>query len=171
MALKFYDGPPFSFTKSDRSHKGFINQVKYSPKGTYILTGGADRKITLHEGLKYDLIAEKENAHNGGIFGVDWIDEQHFVTCSSDKLIKIWNIKMEDKFVIEAASKQDLTNPKKIQYFLVGIKVYKDLIYAINLEGDILVYKNPITTQNSDLIRTISGARNKIVSIIPFNQN
>lgn len=103
MALKFYDGPPFSFTKSDRSHKGFINQIKYSPKGTFILTGGADRKITLHDGLKYDLIAEKENAHNGGIFGVDWIDEDHFVTCSSDKLIKIWNTKMEEKFVIEAA--------------------------------------------------------------------
>lgn len=73
--------------------------------------------------------------------------------------------------MIEAAPSQDLSNPKKIQYFLVGIKVYKDLIYAINLEGDILIYKNPIVTQHSDLIKTISGARNKIVSIIPFNQN
>lgn len=53
MTLKFYDGPPYSFKQSDRSHKGFINQVKYSPKGNYILTGGADRKLTLHDGQKY----------------------------------------------------------------------------------------------------------------------
>lgn len=53
MTLKFYDGPPYSFKQSDRSHKGFINQVKYSPKGSLILTGGADRKLTLHDGQKY----------------------------------------------------------------------------------------------------------------------
>jgi WD40 repeat protein len=53
MALKFFDGPPYSFKQSDQTHKGFINQVKYSPKGAYILTGGADRKLTLHDGLKY----------------------------------------------------------------------------------------------------------------------
>ena len=57
MTLKFYDGPPYSFAKSDLSHKGFINQTKFSPKGSYILTGGADRKLTLHDGLKYEKIS------------------------------------------------------------------------------------------------------------------
>jgi WD40 repeat protein len=45
---------------------------------------------------------------------VDWIDEEHFVTCSSDKLIKVWNIKMEELFVIETGSPEDIKNPKKI---------------------------------------------------------
>jgi hypothetical protein len=64
---------------------------------------------------------------------VDWIDEEHFVTCSSDKLIKVWNIKMEEMFIIETGSPEDMQNPKKIELALVGIRVYKDVIYAINL--------------------------------------
>lgn len=57
MTLKFFEGPPYAFTKSDKSHGGYINQVKYSPKGSLILAGGADRKLTLHDGLKYDRIS------------------------------------------------------------------------------------------------------------------
>jgi len=93
--LKCYDGPPYSFVKSDKSHTNFINQLKYSPKGTFILSGGADRKLVLYEGKSYEKLAEKENTHNGSIFGLDWIDEEHFVTVSSDKLLKIWNTKFE----------------------------------------------------------------------------
>lgn len=57
MALKFFEGPPYSFKTAHQSHKGFINQVKYSPKGTYILAGGADRKLTLHDGNKFELLS------------------------------------------------------------------------------------------------------------------
>ena len=46
--LKCFDGPPYSFVKSDKSHTNFINQVKYSPKGGYILSGAADRKLVLY---------------------------------------------------------------------------------------------------------------------------
>jgi hypothetical protein len=55
--------------------------------------------------------------------------------------------------------------------FLVGVRVFKDLIYAINLEGNILVYKNPLVTHNTTLIRTISGAKNKVTRLIAFNQS
>ena len=62
-----------------------------------------------------------------------------------------------------------MKNPKKVELFLVAVRAYKDLIYAINLEGDILVYKNPLNTHNTTLIRTISGARGKVNKLIPFN--
>ena len=91
------------------------------------------------------------------------------MTCSSDKLIKGWNIKFEEKFVIETGSSEDIKNPKKIELFLLGIRAYKDLIYAINLEGNILVYKNPLLSNTSTLIKTYSGARTKITQIIPFS--
>jgi hypothetical protein len=35
---------------------------------------GADRKIVLYDGNSSEIIAEKLNAHAGGIFGIDWID-------------------------------------------------------------------------------------------------
>ncbi len=51
------------------------------------------------------------------------------------------------------------------------MRVFKDLIYAINLEGNVLVYKNPLVTHNTTLIRTIYGARGKITRLIAFNQS
>lgn len=92
------------------------------------------------------------------------------MTCSSDKLIKIWNVKMEELYAIETGSPEEMKNPKKVELFLVAVRVYKDLIYAINLEGNILVYKNPLNTKNTTLIRTVSGARGKVNKLIPFNE-
>lgn len=54
---------------------------------------------------------------------------------------------------------------------MLGVRSYKDLIYAINLEGNILVYKNPLLNNTSTLIKTYSGARTKITQIIPFSEN
>lgn len=48
MVLKFFDGPPYNFIKSDKSNIGFINHVRYSPKGSLILVGGADRKLSIY---------------------------------------------------------------------------------------------------------------------------
>lgn len=73
--VKCFDGPPYSFVKSDKSHSSFIVKVKYSPKGTYFLTGGADRKLVIYDGKSYEKLAEKENAHGGSIFGLDWLSE------------------------------------------------------------------------------------------------
>lgn len=91
------------------------------------------------------------------------------MTCSSDKLIKIWNAKMEELFAIETGTPEDMKNPKKVELFLVAVRVYKDMIYAINLEGNILVYKNPLNTNSTTLIRTVSGARGKVNKLMPFN--
>lgn len=52
MTIKFFDGPPYNFTKSDRCHNGFINKLKFSPKGTWLVSGGADRKLVLYDGSK-----------------------------------------------------------------------------------------------------------------------
>lgn len=62
-----------------------------------------------------------------------------------------------------------MKDPKKISLFLVAVRVFKDLIYAVTLEGNIVVYKNPLSTHNTTLIRTISGAKSKVTKLIPFN--
>ena len=52
-ALKCYDGPPYSFVKADKSHSGFINHARYSQKGSWIVSGGADRKLVVYDGKTY----------------------------------------------------------------------------------------------------------------------
>ena len=90
------------------------------------------------------------------------------MTVSSDKVIKIWNTKFEEKSIIEAASAEDMKNPKKYSSFLVAVKVHKDKIYAANIDGDILVYNNPLKSDAS-LVKKISGNRSKIVSLEHFS--
>jgi WD40 repeat protein len=48
--VKAYDGPPYKFTCSQKSHSNFINQLKYSPDGETIVSVGSDRKIVLYNG-------------------------------------------------------------------------------------------------------------------------
>lgn len=66
------------------------------------------------------------------------------MTVSSDKLIKVWNTHFEEKSVIETASVDDMKNPKKFGLFLVAVRALNDKIYAVTLDGDILVYNNPL---------------------------
>ena len=39
---------------------------------------------------KYEIISEKENAHESHINGIVYINERMFASCSDDKMIKIW---------------------------------------------------------------------------------
>ena len=73
--LKFYDGPPYSYLKSDQAHKGYINQLQYSQKGSWLASVGADKRIVIFDGKTFDKVAEKETAHSYGIYGLDWIDD------------------------------------------------------------------------------------------------
>ena len=111
--------------KSEKVHSSFLNHLKYSPKGTYIVSGGADRRLVLYDGKSYDKICEKEDSHQGGVFGLDWVDEEHFVTVSSDKIIKFWNTKLEEKAFIESTTPENMKNPKNFSNFLVAVKYFK----------------------------------------------
>jgi hypothetical protein len=51
----------------------------------------------------------------------------------------------------------------------VAVRLFNNLIYAANLEGDILVYQNPFYEGKKDLVRKISGSKSKIVKILPVN--
>jgi WD40 repeat protein len=48
--VKVYDGPPYQFTCSQKSHTNFVNQVKYSPDGGLVVSVGSDRKIVVYNG-------------------------------------------------------------------------------------------------------------------------
>jgi len=63
FSLKGFDGPPYKYVKSEKVHSSFINHVQYSPKGTFVVSGGADRRLVLYDGKSYDKICEKENSH------------------------------------------------------------------------------------------------------------
>lgn len=51
----------------------------------------------------------------------------------------------------------------------MAVRVFENLIYAANLEGDILVYLNPFYEGKKELVRKISGSKSKIIKILPVD--
>ena len=61
-----------------------------------------------------------------------------------------------------------MKNPKKYQLFLVAVRVINNQIYVVNIEGDILVYPNPVKSQQPSLLTSYPGPRSKIVKLLSF---
>lgn len=48
--IKYYDGPPYKFAGSKKTHTNFVNELKYCPDGSLIVSVSSDRKIVLYDG-------------------------------------------------------------------------------------------------------------------------
>jgi len=94
MLVAFHQGPPFKYNKSHTLHTNFVNCVRYSPDGAYVVSAGSDSKVCLYEGKDGEF--EKEFAKPDGISGSLWAaawspDSARFVTAGGDKRIRIWD--------------------------------------------------------------------------------
>jgi WD40 repeat protein len=56
FAVKFYEGPPYKFCSSQKSHTNYINQLKYSPDGKKLISVSSDRKIVMYDGMSFEKI-------------------------------------------------------------------------------------------------------------------
>ena len=72
--IKLFEGPPYKFVGSRSTHTNFVNQIKHCPDGTKFVSVGSDRKIVLYDGNSGEVLKELNNAHEGGITGVTWLD-------------------------------------------------------------------------------------------------
>lgn len=55
FVIKFYDGPPYKFVGSKKCHKNFINDLKFSPDGSKLISVSSDRKLTLFNGTTFEI--------------------------------------------------------------------------------------------------------------------
>lgn len=89
----FYEGPPFKFVKSDRTHTNYPNCVRFNPEGSLFATCGSDRKIVIYDGTSGDKVKEFPEKHTGSIYELDWSpDGNQILTCAGDKTAIIWNV-------------------------------------------------------------------------------
>jgi len=94
MQVAFHQGPPFKFLKSHSTHSNFVNCVRYSPDGNWVLSAGSDSKVCVYEGKDGELV--KEFAKPAGISGSLWFaawssDSARIVTAGGDKKIRVWD--------------------------------------------------------------------------------
>ncbi|XP_055364847.1 WD repeat-containing protein 1 [Betta splendens] len=91
----FFEGPPFKFKFTLRTHSQFVNCVRFSPDGGLFATAGADGQIFLFNGSTGEPVGPLggEKAHKGGIYAVSWSpDSSKLISASGDKTVKLWDV-------------------------------------------------------------------------------
>ncbi|EMG48662.1 AIP1 Actin-interacting protein 1 [Candida maltosa Xu316] len=156
-ALVFFNGPPFKFDKSLRSHhSNVIRDVKFSPDGEYIVSVGSDRVISLYQGKTGEFIKKIEKAHEGGIFAVGWLpDSKNFITASADNTLKKWNVDSDDSAQTYEVSKSSSVGDQQ-----VGLALTKDYIVSLSANGNLNYF-----TYSGELEQVVKGHKSPINKI------
>lgn len=92
--LNVFNGPPFRLAKSHQHHTNYVNCVRFSPDGQFILSVSSDKKVLILAGDSGDLVKEipLNEGHLGSIVACVWVDNGSFVTCGLDKKVKMWTM-------------------------------------------------------------------------------
>lgn len=87
--INWYEGPPFKWKATAKTHTNFVNVVRFSPDGSRFFTASSDKTIAIFDGKEGTLTQEKA-VHGGSIMGACWSsDGTQILTCSPDKTCKI----------------------------------------------------------------------------------
>lgn len=49
LAVNFYEGPPFKYKSSIKTHENYVNCVRFSPDGERFASVSSDKKVILAE--------------------------------------------------------------------------------------------------------------------------
>lgn len=159
--MVFYQGPPFKFNFTSRgNHSNFINDVRFSPDGAYIVTVGADKNICLYDGKTGEFQAKVECDHDGGIFAVAWSpDSSKFVTSSADGSVKLWDVN-EKKLLKTWKLEKSIPNQQ------VGVVFAGDnRIISLTFNGDLHYYN--ISSDEPE--RVVKGHQKNITGLSYLN--
>lgn len=165
-SVVFYQGPPFKFAASDRTHHDqgkFVRDVKFSPgAGEYAVTVGYDRKIVCFDGKTGEFVKYIEDDNEkvgGGIFAISWIDETKFVTASADSTIRLWCAK-ESKLLSKWVVPGDAIGSQQ-----VGVVSGKDgQIISLSLDGSL----NFFQIGEENIVKSLRG-HNKGITALNVN--
>ncbi|KAA1076200.1 WD40 repeat-like protein [Puccinia graminis f. sp. tritici] len=75
--LVFFNGTPYKFSKTIRTHSRFVQTVEYAKDGSLFASGGSDSKLFIYDGSTGDTICQLggEDAaekHTGTVYSIGW---------------------------------------------------------------------------------------------------
>jgi WD40 repeat protein len=87
--VNFFEGPPFKYKVTSKTHERFVNVVRFSPDGARFFSASSDMKIAVYDGKEGTMIVEKK-VHEGSIYSAMWSpDSSKILTCSGDGTSKV----------------------------------------------------------------------------------
>lgn len=128
LKVNFYEGPPFKFKGTAKSHERFPNCVRYSPDGQKFFSVGSDQMLSVFDGKESTLLIERK-VHTGSIYSASWkLDSSQIVTCSADKSVKV----IDASTLEEVAS---FTLGTAVEDMQIGCAFLADSILSYSLNG------------------------------------
>jgi WD40 repeat protein len=90
--ITVFDGAPFKFNKTLRTHTGFVNKIAFRHDALFFVSVSADKSIAIYDSETLEVVRKIDKAHNKGIIDVVWVSDNTIATSSSDNELKYWNI-------------------------------------------------------------------------------
>ncbi|XP_068171887.1 WD repeat-containing protein 1 [Antennarius striatus] len=159
----FFEGPPFKFKCFLREHNNFVNCVRFSPDGKVFATAGADRKITIYDGLTGEFISSLggDFAHNGGVYAISWSgDSNQLISASGDRTVKLWDVGA-GKAVTTFNMGNEMTDQQ------LGCLWQDDYLLSISLSGFI----NYLDKNNPDRPQRVIKGHNKSIQCVTVHSS
>ena len=136
-------------------HNNSVCSMSIFPSGN-IISVSKDQSIKIYD-INFDIIQCIENAHDDTITFVEIKDEKNFITCSKDKIIKLW-IKNQNQYIINK-----LINNAHDDVIMKIIYISNGNLISCSLDNTIKIWKE--SNNNYEKIITLTHS-NKIYSIL-----
>jgi len=139
--VNFYEGPPFKFKATPKSHDRFVNCVRFSPDGARFFSASSDMKIAVYDGKDGTVIVEKK-VHDGSIYGAMWSpDSSQIMTCSGDGTSKVLDAATLDEVSVLSFKSGD--RKKTVEEQQVGCLWTASGLISYSLGGKMSVFEAP----------------------------
>jgi len=161
-------GPPFAFGSCDKTHKGYINCVRYHPSGDFFMTVGKDKQILVFEGETGKLIRDikDKQGHKGTIYSFSFNEDgSRFVTCAADKSIKMWDF--ENGKVLRTFHPHD--GKLELEDMQVACTWTGSSLISVSLSGQINFFDDSAEEEKSNTPKMVIAGHQKTITCLELD--
>ena len=137
--VNFYEGPPFKWKATCKTHDRFVNCTRFSPDGARFFSASSDSVVGVYDAKEGSLTLEKK-VHTGSIFDAAWsADSSQIFTCSADGSCKILDASTLDEVHVFNFKSGD--RKKTVAEQQVGCAWGKGGMLSYSLGGELTLYR------------------------------
>jgi len=161
-------GPPFSFQTSNKTHKGYINCVRYHPSAKFFMTVGKDKQILVFEGETGELLRKikDKKGHKGTIYSFCFNEDgSKFITCSADKSVKMWDF--EKGKVLRTFNPHD--RKLELEDMQVACTWAGSFVISVSLSGQINFFDDGEEEEKENIPRVVFAGHQKTITSLELD--
>lgn len=141
-SLAFFNGTPYKFSKTIRTHSRFVQAVEYAKDGSLFASGGSDAKLFIYDGSTGDTVCQLggEDAaekHTGTIYSIGWSksNPSTLASFSADGKVMRWDASSQK----HVGTWKLADSPTPEQQLVGGIWLEGNRLVSLAYNGDLTI--------------------------------